>query len=77
MITLRQIIFIIAAVLFIISMFAYLYIRNRMKKKVDLDQIYYEFEEELPSVKKYDKWLTITFASACISALLLFLAYVI
>jgi hypothetical protein len=75
----KLILYMIAAPLFLISMAAYVFVEVRMKRQADrhLDEIYYEFEDQIPALKRYNKWSRLTFASACLAALLLFLAYVL
>ena len=73
------ILYIIAGPLFLISLAGYLYVKVRLQQKEDsdLDDYYYEFEDQHPAFAKYTKWSRITFTSAAIAALLLFLALVI
>jgi hypothetical protein len=73
------ILYIIAGPLFLISLAGYLYVKLRLKPKEgsDLDDYYYEFEDQHPAFAKYIKWSKITFTSAVIAALLLFIALVI
>lgn len=73
----RQILFIIAAPLFIISISAYAYIEIRLKKKVKLDDIYYEFQQEHPVYKHYEKWSRFFLALASLSVLILFIIYIL
>jgi len=72
------ILYIIAGPLFLISLGAHLYVRIRLRPRdnSDLDDYYYEFEEQNPAYAKYLKWSRITFTAAAIAALLLFLAMV-
>ena len=73
------IVYIIAGPLFLISLGAYLYVRIHLRPRdnSDLDDYYYEFEDQHPAYVKYIKWSRITFTAAAIAALLLFLATVI
>ena len=73
------ILYIIAGPLFLISLAGYLYVKLRLQPKEDsdLDDYYYEFEEQHPAFVKYTQWSKITFSAAVIAALLLFLALVI
>jgi hypothetical protein len=68
-------IYIIAGPLFLISFAAHIYVRLRLNPKNDpeLDDYYYEFEDQHPKYAKYTKWLKITFTAIVISALLLFI----
>lgn len=72
------IVYIIAGPLFLISIAGHLYVRIRLRPKddSDLDEYYYEFEDQHPGYAKYTKWSRITFMGAVIAALLLFLALV-
>ena len=69
-------IYIIAGLMFLISLGAHLYVRVRLRPKDDseLDEYYYEFEERHPGFARYTKWSRITFAALAISVLLLFIA---
>ena len=73
------ILYTIGAPLFLISLIAYLYIKKRLRPKADsaAEDYYYEFEDQSPEWVRYTKWSRITFASACIGALLLFIAFAI
>jgi len=73
------IVYIIAGPLFLVSLAAHVYveIRLRPKGRSDFDEYYYEFEHQHPDFAKYTKWSKITFGTAAIGALLLFLAAVI
>jgi hypothetical protein len=73
------ILYIISGPLFLISLAAHLYVRIRLRPKnnSDLDDYYYEFEEQHPAYAKYTKWSKITFAAIAIATLLLFIAIAI
>lgn len=73
------ILYIIAGPLFLISLVGYIIVKLclRPKDNSDLDDYYYEFEDQQPGFAKYTKWSKITFTAAVIAALLLFLAAVI
>lgn len=73
------ILYIIAGPLFLISLAAHIYVKWRLRPKddSDLDDYYYEFEDQHPAYARYIKWSRITFAAACLAVLLLFLAAVI
>lgn len=73
------ILWIIAGPLFLISITAHLYVKRYLRPKddSDLDDYYYEFEDQHPDFAKYTKWSQITFAAAVIAALLLLAAAVI
>jgi hypothetical protein len=70
------IILIIAAPLFVISFVAHIYVKLRLNPKdsSDLDDYYYEFEDQHPGYAKYKKWSKITFTAAVVSMLLLLIA---
>jgi len=71
-----SILYIIGVPLLLISSLAYLYVEKRMRPRADraAENYYYEFEEQSPEWARYTKWSRLTFAGACIGALLLFLA---
>ena len=48
----------------------------RPKEDSDLEDYYYEFEDQHPDYANYLKWSRITFAGAIVGALLLFIAAV-
>lgn len=75
----RALICIIAGVLFVVSTGAYIYVRIRLRPKdgSDLDDWYYEFEEQHPEYAKYLRWSKITFTAVIISMLLMFIALMI
>jgi len=70
---------IIAAPLFVISLAAHIYVKLRLnpKKSSDLDDYYYEFEDQHPGFAKYTKWSKITFTAVVIGMLLIFIAAII
>jgi hypothetical protein len=71
--------FIIASPLFLISIAAHFYVKIRLRPKEgsDLEDYYYEFEDQHPAYANYIKWSRITFIGAVAGALLLFIAAVI
>ena len=73
------ILYMIAGPLFAISITGYIIVKLRLRPKddSDLDDYYHEFEQQHPAYAKYMKWSAITFATACLAALLLFIAAVI
>ena len=73
------ILYIIAGPLFVISLAAHIYVKLRLhpKEDSDLDDYYYEFEDQHPGYAKYTKWSKITFPAVIISMLLLLIALVI
>jgi len=72
----NAVIYIIAGPLFLISLFSHLYVKIRLRPKSDsdFDDYYHELEEQHPAFARYTKWSRITFISAVIAALLLFVA---
>ena len=70
------ILYIIAAPLFLISLAAHIYVKLRLRPKEDsdLDDYYYEFEDQHAGFARYTKWSKITFTAVAVAALLLFLA---
>jgi len=69
---------IVGGSLFLVSIAAYFYVKIRLRPKdEDLDDIYYEFEDQQPEVIRYEKWTRITFTVATIGILLMFVAVVI
>ena len=74
-----NILYIIAGPLFLVSVGAHLYVKIRLRPRdtSDLNEYYYEFEERHPTYARYTRWSRITFTTAAIAALLLFLAAVI
>ena len=72
------ILYIIAGGLLILSVTAHIYVRVRLRPRdSELDDYYYEFEDQHPEVARYNKWTKITFTGITIAVLLLFLAVVI
>ncbi len=73
------ILYIIAGPLFVISLAAHIYVKLRLRPEEDsdFDDYYYEFEDQHPGYARYTKWSKITFTTAVVAALLLFLAAVI
>ena len=73
------ILYIIAGPLFVISIAAHIYVKLRLhpKEDSDLDDYYYEFEDQHPGYARYTKWSKITFTAVIISMLLLLIALVI
>ena len=66
---------IVGGLLFLISVVAHLYVKFRLRPTdEDLEDVYYEFEDQLPDVVRYEKWSRITFTAATVGILLLFMA---
>ncbi|HIJ70519.1 MAG TPA: hypothetical protein HPP87_04050 [Planctomycetes bacterium] len=70
------VIYLIAGPLFLISLVAHLYVKLRLRPRQgsDFDDYYHEFEGRHPDFARYEKWSQITFVTAVIAALLLFVA---
>jgi hypothetical protein len=68
--------YLIGGPLLLISVTAHIYVRIRLRPKddSDLDDYYYEFEEQHPTYARYLFWSRITFAAIALATLLLFLA---
>jgi hypothetical protein len=67
---------IIAGPLFVISLAAHIYVKLHLNPKQgsDLDDYYYEFEDQHPAFAKYTKWSKITFTTVVVSMILLLIA---
>jgi hypothetical protein len=66
---------IIGGTLFFVSIAAHIYVRLRLRPKdEDLEDVYYEFEDQQPEVIRFEKWSRITFTGATIGILLFFIA---
>lgn len=69
---------IVGGLLFVLSAAAHVYVKLCLRPKdEDLEEIYYEFEDQQPEVIRYEKWSRITLTAAVIGILLLFIAIVI
>jgi hypothetical protein len=75
----KTILLIIAGPLFIVSLAAWLYVQIRLRPRPgdDWEDFYHEFEEQHPTIARYNKFSRITFTIAALAALLLFLALII
>ncbi len=73
------ILYIIAGPLFVISLAAHIYVKLRLhpKEDSDLDDYYYEFEDQHPGYARYTKWSKITFTAVAVAVLLIFIAAII
>jgi len=73
-----KIIYLTGGLLFLASLAAHMYVRIALRPRddSDLDDYYYEFEDEHPDYARYDKWLRITMGGATAGVLLFFLALV-
>lgn len=71
----RAVIFLIAGPVFILASVAHIIIRLKMRNNLgDLDEYYWEFEDQHPDYARYQKYSTISFIAAAVSALAIFLA---
>jgi len=73
------VLYILGGSLLIVSLAAHFYVKLRLRPRADsdLDDYYYEFEEQHPTYARYLKWSRITFAGVTIAVLLLFITAVI
>jgi len=71
--------YIFGASLFLLSLAGHLYARIRLRPGADsdLDDYYYEFEDQHPEYARYTKWLQLTTAGGALGVLLLFLGTVL
>lgn len=67
--------YIAGGLLFLLSSAVHLYVRARLrpKGKSDLDDYYYEFEDQHPAYAKYTRWLQVSLGGAALGVLMLFL----
>ena len=66
---------IVGGLLFLVSVAAHFYVKIRLRpKEEDLEDVYYEFEDQQPDVIRYENWSRITFTAAIIGILLFFIA---
>jgi hypothetical protein len=73
-----RILYITGGFLFLLSLLAHLYVRVylRPRGKSDLDEYYYEFEDQHPGYARYTRWLQISLGGAALGVLLLFLGMI-
>jgi len=69
----------IAGICFCISSAGYLFVKIalRPKRDEDLDEVYWEFEDQHPTLARYHFWSKIAFSAVIISMLLLFLSLLV
>ena len=73
-----KLLYVVGGFLFLLSLAAHLYVRVylRPRGKSDLDDCYYEFEDQHPHYARYTHWLQISLGGAALGILLLFLGVV-
>lgn len=70
--------YIIAGLLFLVSVAGHFYVKLRLRPDdAELDDYYYEFEDQQPGYARYEKWSRLTLTGVAVSMLLLFVAAVI
>lgn len=67
---------VIGAPLFVIALAGYIYARLFLRVQDDLEEVYHEFEEQQVDYARYLRWEKTCLTTACLAALLLFLALV-
>jgi hypothetical protein len=77
--TMRLIIILTACPIFLLAIIAHIIVKIKLRPRddSDFDDYHYEFEHQHPDLARYSKWSHITFTTAVISALLLFIAIAI
>ncbi len=73
--TIVRLLYIAGGFVFLASVAAHLYVRARLRPRSDsdLNDYYYEFEDEHPGYARYTRWLRFTLGGAALGVLLLFL----
>ena len=78
MFLLKLIMVVSGGVLFLLSAAGYLFVRIKLRpREKDLEEVYYEFEDQMPQVKRYESWQRLTFAGVVVSMLLVFLGVIL
>ncbi|RPJ34248.1 MAG: hypothetical protein EHM35_09940 [Planctomycetaceae bacterium] len=74
-----KVLYIAGGLLFLLSVAAHIYVRVRLRPQDDseLDDYYYEFEDQHPGYARYTRWLRITLSGAALGILLLFLVFIV
>jgi hypothetical protein len=74
-----RLLYVIGGLLFLLSATAHLYARVylRPRGRSDLDDYYYEFEDQHPAYARYGRWLQVSLGGAACGVLLLFLGMVL
>jgi len=72
----KIVLILISAPVFMMAAVVHIIIKVRLntKNNPDIDDYYYEFEEQEPKLAAYKKYTSITFTIMIVAALLLFLA---
>jgi hypothetical protein len=70
--------YMLGGLLFLLSLVGQLYVRVSLRPRddSDVDDYYYEFEDQHPGYARYTTWLQITSGGAALGVLLLFLGLV-
>ena len=73
------VIYLIACPMFFISFVGHLFVKMKLRpgKGSELDDYYYEFEDQHPDMIRYEKWSKITLVSTTIFVLMIFIAVVL
>ncbi|UCD51779.1 MAG: hypothetical protein JSW27_03930 [Phycisphaerales bacterium] len=76
MLLITRMLYIAGGFLFLASLAAHVYARIRLRPPddSDLDDYYYEFEDQHPEYARYNQWLRVTMAGAALGMLLVFVA---
>ena len=77
MIAFRIILLISGCLGFIASVAYYLYVKVKLRPRDELDDYYYEFEENCPALRDYEQKLSLAITTAAVSMLAIFLAAVL
>jgi hypothetical protein len=72
----RKWFFLMGGPLFLMALSVHVWVRLHLRPPDDLDDVYYEFEEQHQGYARYSQWLKATVVIASFAALLLFLGVV-
>jgi len=74
----RILFLLIGGPLFLVGVFAHVYVKIKLRPKDDsgLDDYYWEFEDAHPGLARYNKWSQRTFAVAITGLILLFISLI-
>lgn len=72
----RIVLIMVGAPLFLVSLAAHFFVKWRLRSGFDsdLDDYYYEFEEQHPDYARYLKWSRITFIGMAAGVVMMFIA---